>query len=125
MPEFYPNRSLSGLRVNHAQPEVFLKRIEITVAVQKAMPFLQAKSCNQAINGFAYRVTATPQNTVVLRRRDGQLSPAGVEYVESGKTLPDLRESGVAPNSLQHFAEDEIGQPQTLSFYFPIQPGSL
>lgn len=54
--------------------------------------------------------------------RDGQIFGSRGEYLELRQVTPDTREMGISLNSLQDFAQDEIGQSEALSIEFSIKP---
>jgi len=97
--------------MHHLQPELFLKRIEIAVAVQQPMAGLQTKGGNQAIDGLADRITASPQFSIVMGGGDCQIGASGLKHLELQEFGVDSGKGVMVPNSLQYFAKDEVGQP--------------
>ena len=92
--------------MDYCETKNILKRVEVTVAMQERVPFLQAKRGDQAINCLAYREPVVPQNLIVASGGDRQLYSGHVEYSEIQHVIPDALKLSVLPDTLQDFAED-------------------
>lgn len=108
--------------MHRLQPQHFLERIEIVIAVQKLIPSKQAECRDPAVDGFADGVTSLAQRTVVLRGCNSDPGAASREYLERQKFIAHTPELARVTNSLQYFAEDQIGKPQSLACQFTIKP---
>src|SRR5208282_6913358 len=98
---------------------MLLERIEIVVAVEQFVARFQAESCDQAVDGLADSYAPLPQQTVVLGRSHGELNSTCFEDMEFFEIALYFGERCVTPNTLQHLAEDEVGQPEALPAQLP------
>ena len=110
--------------MHHRQLEEFLERVEVPVAMQKRMARSDAERRNEAVDRLANGAAPSSQRTVIARGLARQVNAAGFEYFEPPQPILDLFDSVVA-EALQHFAEDDVCQRETLPIQCPIQPVSL
>jgi hypothetical protein len=62
------------------------------------------------------------QYPVVLGSRDCEITPASLEHLKFQETVLDLSKSPGIGDALQNFAEVEVGQAQSLTLQFPVEP---
>src|SRR6476469_8318134 len=111
--------------MHDGQLEEFLERVEIPVAMQKGMALSDAECRNKAINRLANGTASTSQRSVIAGGLAGQSDAARCEHFESQQKILDLFGGGVVTEALQHFAEDDVCQGETLPVQLLIQPVGL
>lgn len=94
--------------MNNGESEVFFERIEVPIAMEQRVAFLQTERRDQAINSFAYRTPAPPKRPVVLGRCNCQFCAAGVEHMKLQELVLDVGKGCISSNALQYFAKDQI-----------------
>jgi hypothetical protein len=62
--------------MDYLQPQMFFEMVEVAVAVQQLVVFLDAESGDKGIHGVANRNAESTQFPVILCRGDGQGSAA-------------------------------------------------
>jgi hypothetical protein len=72
------------------------------------MSRLQTEGRDQAVDGFAHSMASPPQVAVVPGRGDRQIFSAAIKDLKVKQNFADLIERGRIPNSLQHFAKNQI-----------------
>jgi hypothetical protein len=113
------------LRILNAKAEVVLERIKITVSVKESMLAFEAEGRDQAIDRLSHCIASRPESSIVLGRSNGQIFSPGVEHLKSGQVPANLREAGVASDSLQDFTQDKVRQPKTLPGQLSFEPLSM
>ena len=108
--------------MNDLQTQMRLKWLEVLIAVKQRMSAIQTECCDEAINRFANRDPALPQEPVILRRGHGDVDSPRAEYLEFQEIPMHVCEDDFIADSLQHLAKDQVGQPQALVCQFSIQP---
>ena len=99
--------------VDDGKAKVFLERIEVAVAMQQGIRVRDAERGNQAVN-CGDRVPFATENPIILGGLDCQLHPGRLDNGELQQIAQNLTKQGIAPESLQHFAKNHIGQAQCL-----------
>lgn len=94
--------------MHDSQPEVVLKGVEVAVAVEERVAFVDAEGCYQAIDLPPNGVPGLTKGPVILGSLDRKLLAAGIEYIELRESILHLQENLVIANSLQHFHKDQV-----------------
>ena len=84
--------------------------------------FAQTEGGDEAVDGFSHRVTMTPKGAVVTRRVAGERNAASFEDDQFGELAFDGFRHNVITDALQHFAENDVRQSETLVLKCGIQP---
>src|SRR5712691_4082094 len=108
--------------VHHLQPQHFLTRVKIAVAVQQLIPGKQTERSDPAVDGLADGISALTQGAIVRRRGNSVFSAACLKYVECEKLIAYLLKLASFTNALQHFTEDHVGKTQSLERHFAVEP---
>jgi len=93
--------------------------------MQKGIALSDAERRNEAIDGLTNGASSPPQRAVIACGLAGQVDAAGFEHFESQQEFLDLFGRVVVAETLEHFAEDDVGQRETLPIQFLIQPVGL
>jgi hypothetical protein len=107
------------------QPQDLLEAIEIMISMQQFVLVPQAKSGDETIDGLANRVTALAQLSIILSGGHGETATVSFKNLELQQISSYPHERAFRPNTLQHFAKDEVRQPNALPLQLPIQPACL
>lgn len=108
--------------MDYRQAEKLLKRIEVSVPVKQRVLVAQAECRNQTIDGFAHGVTAAAEGATVARRLARERHATCLEHLAFGQRSLHLFGGHIAVDSLQHFAEDDIREPEALAIELGVQP---
>jgi hypothetical protein len=111
--------------VNYGESQAFLKRIKVSIAMEQSMPFSETKGGNETVHRLANGMASPPEGSKISRRSDGKFSAAAGEYFAVAEFRKHHVESAIVEDALQHFAENDINQPETLAFKLRIQPFDL
>jgi hypothetical protein len=93
--------------------------------MQKRMALSDAERRNEAIDRLLNGATSPSQRPVIACGLAGQIDAAGFEHFKFQQDFLDLFGRFVVAETLQHFAEDDVGQRETLPIQFLIQPVGL
>jgi hypothetical protein len=113
------------LWVYDLQPQHFLERIEVAVAMQQSVTCLKAESGDETINRLAHRQAALSQPHVVSGRSYSELQSAGREDMEPQEIGAGLRKLSVITNSLQYLTQSKVGEPNGLPCQVSFKPACL
>lgn len=108
--------------MDYRESEKCLEWVEVSVAMKERMLFTQAEGRNQAIDRLAYRVAAAPKRLIIVGGFAGQGYAACFEHLQLQQAPLDLLRGRIVADALQHLAEDDIGQSETLAIEFRVQP---
>ena len=84
--------------------------------------FAQTEGGDQAVDGLSHRMTTTPKGAIVTRRVAGERNAAGFEDDQFRELAFDGFCRNVIADALQHFAENDVRQSETLALKCGIQP---
>ena len=118
-----PQFSVNGWMTDEL--EKLLERVKVPVAMKKRVLPAQAECRDQTVDGLANRVTAASKRPIVPRGLARHRHAARVEHLQVQKPPLNLLCDNVIPDALQHFAEDDVGQPKTLAVELCVQPVRL
>ena len=82
----------------------------------------QTERRNQAIDGLAHSVTASPKRAVVARRVARQGHAAHFEHLALRQRSFNLFRRHIVADNLKPFAENDIREPDALAIEFNVQP---
>jgi hypothetical protein len=111
--------------MNDLEAEIFFEGFEVTVPMEKGMPLHQTESRNQVIDRLPNGTAMRSKGAVVLCRGYGQILASRGKYLERRQLPLDTSEFRISLNSLQDFAQNEIGQSEAPSAEFSIKPVRL
>ena len=83
------------------------------------------KRRNQTIDRLANGVTAASKRPIVARGLTRQVGATHVEHLELQQLTLDGLRGNIVPNALQHFAEDQVSEAETLPVQLLVNPLGL
>src|SRR5216684_9279099 len=113
------------LGVDDGQTQPLLKSLEIPVAMKQGVPLTQAERRDQAVDSFPNGVAAASKGSIVSRGVASQRHASCREHLQLQQLLFSRLRRRFVAEALQHFAQDDVGQPQTLPVELPAQPRRL
>src|SRR5882672_4788510 len=111
--------------MNDGELEKLLERIEVSIAMQQRVLLPDAERCDQTIDRLPHGVATSAERSVVPRRLTSQVDAAHVEHLELEQLTLDLFRCDVITNTLEHFAENHISEPEALTLQFSVNPIGL
>ena len=112
-------------RMNDRQLEVLLEWVKVSIPMKQRVLLTQAECRNEAVDGLPHRVTAAPKRPIVSRRLACQRHAPCLEHLQLHELPFNLLRHHVVADALQHFAEDDVRQPEALAIEFGVQPVRL
>jgi hypothetical protein len=107
------------------ETEEILKGVEITVAMEQLVFAQQTKRGNQTVDGFADRVAAPAQVSIVLCGRYRQGAAAVLKNMEFQEGPLNPGKLGCISDALQDLTQDKICKPKPLPVQFAVQPNGF
>ena len=111
--------------MDDAEAQSFLEWIVVPVVMQKMVTVKQAETGNEAVNGLSNGNSLQSEGLVVLSGRDGKSHSSSRKDFESFQRRTSGLEFPGRSNPLEHFADNQISEPQTLPAHFSVEPLSL
>jgi hypothetical protein len=111
--------------MQHGEPKVRFKSIKISIIVQKDMFFFYTKCSDETVNRSSNGETKASQDTVIQGSSPGQSQASYLEEFKLTQLRLHLEESSLAADSLQHLAEGQTCDPDSLSTSILPQPQCL
>ena len=111
--------------MDDAEAQSLLEWIVVPVVMQKMVTVKQAETGNEAVNHLSNGHSVQSEGLVVLSGRDGKSHSSRRKDFESFQRRTSGLEFPGRSDPLEHFAENQICEPQTLPAYFPVEPLSL
>ena len=99
--------------------------VKVNVMVKQLKIFFDAEGGDKGVNRVADRDAKLAQSPVIPRRCDGQRDAAGFKECELAERIDGLRKPLVAANTLQHFTQNQAGDPDRLKAKVQVQPIAL
>jgi hypothetical protein len=96
--------------------------IKVPIAMEQRVPLSYAECCDQAIDCLSHSTSAASERPIVPRRLPREVGTACLEQFQFEETSLDIIRCGFIANALQHFAENDVRQPQALTIEFRIKP---
>lgn len=90
--------------------------------MQQRVLLTYAKRGDQTIDRFPHRMAAASQHAIVPRGFPRQVDAACFEQFQLKQLALDIFRRELIPDALQHFAENHIGQPETLAIELRMDP---
>lgn len=112
-------------RMDDAEAQSLLEWIVVPVIMQKMVTVKQAEAGNEAVNRLTNCNSLQSEGLVVLSGRDGKSYSSRRKDLESFQRRTSGLEFPGRSDPLEHFAENQICEPQTLPAHFPVEPFSL
>jgi hypothetical protein len=100
--------------MQHAKAEFRFESIEVSIAVDKSVPGLDAESCDKAVYGFANGVAAGTKEAIVTCGGYSEGRSSGFKNFKTRQVPLQFLEHRVVANTLQDFAEYEIDEGEGL-----------